>query len=85
MYVKNFDSNKDHTEELLNAFKVFDTGMEGTISSEQLFHNLTHMGEKFSEKQAADFYEELKKKFENDKVIDFRLLTKILVNSYTNY
>ena len=83
IYVKNFSGEKDHTEELLQAFRILDNANNGTIDIENLLHRLTHEGEKFSEKQAQEFYDIVKQNFKDDKMVNYKLLTKILINSYS--
>ena len=67
----------------MQAFKVLDTANNGTIDFENLLHRLTHEGEKFTEKQAQEFYDIVKQNFKDEKMVNYKLLTKIIVNSYS--
>lgn len=85
IYVKNFSVSKDHSEELFQAFKVLDASNAGTIDFENLLHRLTHEGEKFTDKQAQEFYDIVKQNFKDEKMVNYKLLTKILANSHSRY
>ena len=69
----------------MQAFKILDASNSGNIDFENLLHRLTHEGEKFTEKQAQEFYDIVKQNFKDDKMVNYKLLAKILVNSYSRY
>ena len=46
-----FDSTNDSTEEIIDAFRAFDTSGNGYITEAELRHILTSMGEKLTEKE----------------------------------
>ena len=85
MYARHCASPRDHADELLQAFRVLDASGGGTIDLEGLLHRLTHEGEAFSDKQAQEFHDIVRRHFKDDKNVSYKLLTKILVNSYSRY
>ena len=78
---KHFNKEVNHEQELLNAFKVFDQNKEGTIGSEELVHNLTHMGEKFTEEQLKILSELFERNSPEPGKTDYHYVTKVITRS----
>ena len=66
----------DTKEELLEAFKVFDRDGSGTISSEELRHVMTNLGEKLTEKEVDEMLKEAD--VNGDGEIDFDEFLKMM-------
>ena len=73
------DAISESEEELLQAFRVFDTEETGTISASELFRILTEMGdEPINETEVHELFNDLG--IEMDAELDYRQLAKWLVS-----
>ena len=73
------DAISESEEELLQAFRVFDTEETGTISASELFRILTEMGdEPINEREVHELFNDLG--IEMDAELDYRQLAKWLVS-----
>ena len=52
---------RDHKEELLEAFKVFDTNNDGFISPEELRHVMANLGENLKDDEIDEMIKEADK------------------------
>lgn len=57
---------------MLDAFRVFDKDLNGTVSTNEFRHIMTSMGEKYTE----DEFRELIQGFDNNGVIEYQALAK---------
>jgi calmodulin len=55
---RKFDETNDSTEEIVESFRAFDNGGNGTISVTELTHILTTMGEKLSKDEVKMLLDE---------------------------
>ncbi|KAL1463786.1 hypothetical protein WDU94_015499 [Cyamophila willieti] len=65
-------------DELKEAFKVFDKNNDGKISSLELRHVMTHLGEKLSEEEVDDMIKEAD--LNGDGVVDYKEFVTILTS-----
>ncbi|KAI5710262.1 hypothetical protein M8J76_017006 [Diaphorina citri] len=68
----------DGEDELKEAFKVFDKNNDGLISSLELRHVMTHLGEKLSEEEVDDMIKEAD--LNGDGVVDYKEFVTILTS-----
>ncbi|KAM0786841.1 hypothetical protein ACM66B_002268 [Microbotryomycetes sp. NB124-2] len=68
----------DSEEEIREAFKVFDKDGNGFISSAELRHVMTNLGEKLSENEVAEMIREAD--VDGDGQIDYNEFVKMMVN-----
>lgn len=73
----------DPEEELLEAFRVIDKSNSRFINTEELRHNLTSNGEKFSTDEAQEMIEEAMK-ISGGEEIDYEEFTKVITSKHLN-
>ncbi|SCZ97333.1 BZ3500_MvSof-1268-A1-R1_Chr4-2g07143 [Microbotryum saponariae] len=69
----------DSEEEILEAFKVFDKDGNGFISSAELKHVMTNLGEKLTENEVAEMIREADA--DGDGQINYNEFCKMMMNS----
>ena len=67
-------------QELIDAFRVFDKDNSGTISSEELFHILTEMGDPLQINEVIEMFQEMG--ISPDSEINYKDLAKIMVEPF---
>ena len=65
-------------EDLINAFEIFDQKKTGKCSSKELFHALTVIGEKLTEKDIENIKSKIK--IEKNGLINYKELINIFLN-----
>jgi len=70
--VDDMDDGGDTLEAVLEAFRVFDKDLNGTVSTNEFRHIMTSMGEKYTE----DEFRELVQGFDNQGQIEYQALAK---------
>eukprot|EP01064_Diplonema_japonicum_P031244 TRINITY_DN5523_c0_g1_i1.p2 TRINITY_DN5523_c0_g1~~TRINITY_DN5523_c0_g1_i1.p2 ORF type:complete len:199 (+),score=65.56 TRINITY_DN5523_c0_g1_i1:435-1031(+) len=70
--VGEMDDQADTLESVLEAFRVFDKNLNGTVSTNEFRHIMTSMGEKYTD----DEFRELVQGFDNGGVVEYAELAK---------
>lgn len=73
----------DPEEELLEAFRILDKNAAGFINAQELQHNQTHSGEKFTNEEAAEMIKEGMAISGGEK-IDYEEFVKVITTKYLN-
>ena len=76
LMVKKMKDN-DFDEELQEAFKVFDRDQNGYISSHELRHTMTNLGENLTPEEVEEM---IKEDLDNDQQIDYDEFMKIIMS-----
>ena len=70
--------DNDFDEELQEAFKVFDRDQNGYISSHELRHTMTNLGENLTPEEVEEMIKEAD--LDNDQQIDYDEFMKIIMS-----
>eukprot|EP01061_Rhynchopus_euleeides_P012061 TRINITY_DN21667_c0_g1_i1.p2 TRINITY_DN21667_c0_g1~~TRINITY_DN21667_c0_g1_i1.p2 ORF type:complete len:158 (+),score=83.47 TRINITY_DN21667_c0_g1_i1:283-756(+) len=70
--VAELDDQADTLESVLEAFRVFDKNLNGTVSTNEFRHIMTSMGEKYTDEE----FRELVQGFDNGGVVQYTELAK---------
>eukprot|EP01063_Lacrimia_lanifica_P022039 TRINITY_DN29749_c0_g1_i1.p2 TRINITY_DN29749_c0_g1~~TRINITY_DN29749_c0_g1_i1.p2 ORF type:complete len:172 (+),score=101.47 TRINITY_DN29749_c0_g1_i1:51-518(+) len=70
--VAEMDDQADTLESVLEAFRVFDKNLNGTVSTNEFRHIMTSMGEKYTDEE----FRELVQGFDNGGVVQYAELAK---------
>ncbi|KAJ9473264.1 Calmodulin [Diplonema papillatum] len=79
--VSEMDDQADTLESVLEAFRVFDKNLNGTVSTNEFRHIMTSMGEKYTD----DEFRELVQGFDNGGVIQYTELAKKMLLPFLDH